>query len=128
MATQAARDVMLPGVSLHIKDRGSTLVKKLLGKYHALPVVNDDHEVVGIVSEQNILDALEEKKTIFECSATALMRCGHAKHVRCATPVAVSPDTPLHDVIKTIFREQLSTLPVVENRKLVGIIHRKNIL
>ncbi len=128
MMPRAAKDVMLPMMSLHVKDRGSTLVKKLSGGYHALPVVNDDHEVVGIVSEQNILDALEHKKTIFQCSAESIMSCGHAEHARCAAPVSVSPGTPINDVIRTMFKERLSTVPVVENGKLVGIIHRKNIL
>lgn len=65
----AAKDVMLKGSCLHVKDRGSTLVKKLSGRYYALPEVNDDREVVGIVTEASILKALREEKTIFQCTA-----------------------------------------------------------
>jgi CBS domain-containing protein len=123
----SAKDVMLKGVSLHVADRGSTLVKKLSGRHHALPVVNDDREVVGIVTEQSILSALRDQKTIFQCTAGSLMTCGHLEHESCRAPLMVSPDTPLVDVLRTMLREKLSTMPVVENRVLVGVINRKDL-
>jgi CBS domain-containing protein len=123
----AAKDLMLKGASLHVEDRGSTLVKKLSGRYHALPVVNDNREVVGIVTEASILKALREEKTIFQCTAGSLMTCGHLEHDSCRSPVTVSPDTPMKDVLRTMLREQLSTMPVVQNRVLVGVINRKDL-
>jgi CBS domain-containing protein len=123
----AAKDVMLKGASLHVEDRGSTLVKKLSGRYHALPVVNDDREVVGIVTEASILKALREEKTIFQCTAGSLMTCGHLEHDSCRSPVTVSPDTPMRDVLQTMLRERLSAMPVVQDRVLVGVINRKDL-
>jgi CBS domain-containing protein len=123
-----AKDVMLEGVSLHVEDRGSTLLKKLSGRHHALPVVNDDREVVGIVSEASILKALREEKTIFQSTAGSLMTCGHLGHDSCRNPLMVSPDTPLLEVLRMMLREGLSTMPVVQNRVLVGIINRKDLM
>ena len=123
-----AGDLIMHGTSLNVGDRGSTLVKKLSGKYHALPVVNDDREVVGIVSEQSILRALRTEKTLFECTAGTLMTCGHLGHESCGNPVAVSPDTPVRDVVRTMLREQLSVVPVVKRRKLVGLLSRKDLV
>ena len=123
----AAKDLMLKGASLHVEDRGSTLVKKLSGRYHALPVVNDNREVVGIVTEASILRALREEKTIFQCTAGSLMTCGHIEHDSCRSPVTVSPDTPMKDVLRTMLREQLSTMPLVQDRVLVGVINRKDL-
>jgi CBS-domain-containing membrane protein len=123
----AAKDFMLKGISLHVEDRGSTLVKKFQGRYHALPVVNDDREVVGIVTEAGILKALREEKTIFQCTAGSLMTCGHRGHDSCRNPLTVSPDTPIGEVLQTMFREQLSTMPVVQDRVLVGVINRKEL-
>jgi CBS domain-containing protein len=123
----AAKDVMLKGASLHVEDRGSTLVKKLSGRYHALPVVNDDREVVGIVTEASILKALREEKTIFQCTAGSLMTCGHLEHESCRSPVTVSPDTPMKDVLRTMLRERLSAMPVVQDRVLVGVINRNDL-
>ena len=123
----AAKDLMLKGASLHVEDRGSTLVKKLSGRYHALPVVNDNREVVGIVTEASILRALRVGKTIFQCTAGSLMTCGHLEHDSCRSPVTGSPDTPMTDVLRTMLREQLSAMPVVQDRVLVGVINRKDL-
>jgi len=123
----AAKDVMLTNMSLHIEDRGVTLVKKLSGKYHALPVVNDKREVLGLVTEKSVLSALREEKTIFECTAGSLMTCGHLEHDSCPRPLTVSPDTPIGEVLLTMLRERLSTIPVVQNRVLVGVINRADL-
>lgn len=119
-----AKDLMMNGISLHLDDRGSTLVKKLSGRYHAVPVVNDDREVMGIVTEESILKALREEKTIFQCTARSLMTCGHLEHESCSSPLTVSPDTPIADVLRTMFRERLSAMPVVQDGVLVGVISR----
>lgn len=125
--TVAAKDVMMKGVSLHVEDRGSTLVNKLSGRYHALPVVNDEREVVGIVSEASILKALREDRTIFQCTAGSLMTCGHYDHEFCRRPLAVSPDTPLREVLRTMLKERMSVIPVTEGGTLVGIINRHDL-
>jgi CBS domain-containing protein len=116
----AAKDVMLEGVSLHVEDCGSTLLKKLSGRHHALPVLNDDREVVGVVSEASILKALQEEKTISRSTAGSLMTCGHLEHDSCRSPVTVSPDTLLLEVLRVMLREGLSTMPVVQNRGSSG--------
>jgi Mg/Co/Ni transporter MgtE len=78
---------MFPRVSLDAKDKGSELVKKLMINYLALPFVNDDLEVIGIVSDYDVLDALNEKRTVHECSAESLMSCSHAEHGVCKEPL-----------------------------------------
>lgn len=55
------------------------------------------------------------------------MTCGHLGHASCRSPVTVSPDTPIRDVLRTMIRERLSTMPVVQDRVLVGVINRKNL-
>ena len=124
-----AKDIMHPRLSLSIKDKGNDLVKKLLASYPALPVVNDNLEVVGIVSEYDVLDALKEKRTIHEFSAESLMGCGHAEHGACKEPLTISMNATIEDVISTFYKERVSILPVVDDgKKLIGIISRKNII
>jgi hypothetical protein len=73
-----AKDIMHPRVSLYVKDKGDVVVNKLLVNYPGLPVVNDDGEVVGIVSEYEVLDAMKEHRTVHEFSAESIMSCGDA--------------------------------------------------
>ncbi|HCC68474.1 MAG TPA: hypothetical protein DEP99_01090, partial [Nitrospiraceae bacterium] len=123
-----AKDIMHPRVSLPAKEKGAELLKKLMCPYPALPVVNDNLEVIGIVSEYDILDALKEGRTIHEFSAESVMSCGHAEHEVCSTPVTITPDTPIEEIVEIMYSLKFSILPVVENKKLVGIISRKNII
>lgn len=128
MSCVIAKDIMHPRVSLPAKERGIELLKKLMCPYPALPVVNDNLEVIGIVSEHDILDVLKEGRTIHEFSAESVMSCGHAEHEVCSTPVTVTSDTPIEDIVEIMYSSRFSILPVVENKKLVGIISRKNII
>ena len=123
-----AKDIMHPRVSLSAKTTGEDLVKKLLVSYPALPVVNENLEVIGIVSDHDVLNSVKEKRTIHEFSAESLMGCGHTAHGFCKEPVTASGDTPIDDIIGLFVREGISLIPVVENRKLVGVITRKNII
>ena len=127
-----ARDIMHPRVSLSSKERGKELVEKLMSPYPALPVVNDHFEVIGIVSEYDILNAIEEGRTLNEFSAESIMSCGHVTHTDvCDAPTFVTPDTSADEVVDLMYREKFSILPVVENKKsrrLVGLISRKNII
>ena len=72
--------------------------------------------------------SLKEKRTIHDYSAESLMGCGHTAHGFCKDPITISWDTPIDDIIDLFLRERISMLPVVENRKLVGIVTRTNII
>lgn len=129
MTRLVAKDIMFPRVSLYAKDKGSELVKKLMINYPALPVVNDNLEVIGIVSDYDVLDALNEKRTVHEFSAESLMSCGHAEHGVCTEPLTISANMLIDDIVNTLYKERVSILPVVdEKKKLVGIITRKGII
>ncbi len=125
-----AKDIMHPRVSLYVKDKGDVVVNKLLVNYPALPVVNDEREVVGIVSEAEVLGAIKEHRTIHEFSAESIMGCGHAEHSGvCKEPLTISMYTPIEDVAMTFYEKRVSILPVVDDKqKLIGIIARKNII
>ncbi len=129
MSCIAARDIMHPRASLPAKERGDEVVKRLTGYYPALPVVDENDEVVGIVSEYDILDALKEGRTVHEFSAESIMSCGHIDHADvCATPITVFPDAPIEDIVEIFHAQRITVIPVVEGKKLVGIIGRKNIM
>ncbi len=129
MSCIAAKDIMHPRLSLPTKSAGPDVIKKLLAEYPALPVVNDAREVVGIVSEYDILDAVKGGRTIHEFSAESIMSCGHIDHTDvCAEPITVSPDTTIEDVVEIFFGQRISIIPVVDKKKLVGLVSRKSII
>lgn len=131
MSCIRAKDIMHPRVSLPSKLKGEELVEKLMCSYPALPVVNDKREVIGIVSEYDVISAVKEGRTIHEFSAESIMTCGHAEHEGvCARPVTIAADTPIEEIVDLFYENSstLSVLPVVEKKKLVGIISRKNIV
>jgi CBS domain-containing protein len=130
MTSIRAKDIMHPRISLHVKDKGDVVVNKLLANYPALPVVNDDLEVVGIVSEYDVLDAMKEHRTIHEFSAESIMSCGHAEHAGfCAEPLTISVNATIEEIAVALYEKWVSMLPVVDDRKkLVGIVARKNII
>lgn len=128
MSCIVARDIMHPRISLYAKTAGHELVERLMSPYPALPVVDDDFRVIGIVSEYDVFTALKEGRTIHEFSAETLMTCGHAEHGVCDTPVTVTPNTTIEDIVDLFVSRNISVLPVVENGKLAGIISRKNII
>ncbi len=130
MTDLLAKDIMHPRVSLSVKDKGDVVVNKLLVNYPALPVVNDEREVVGIVSETEVLGAIKEHRTIHEFSAESIMGCGHAEHSGvCEEPLTIFMNTPIEEVALTFYDKRVSILPVVDDKKkLIGIIARKNII
>ncbi|MDA8169178.1 MAG: CBS domain-containing protein [Nitrospiraceae bacterium] len=126
-----ARDVMHPRVSLNAKDRGDIVVMKLMSPYPSLPVVNDEGEVIGVVSEFDVLDGLKHHATTHEFSAETIMSCGHEEHMTvCKEPVTINPDASIDDVLSLIHSRDISVLPVVEkgSMRLIGIITRKNLM
>jgi CBS domain-containing protein len=132
MATLKAKDIMHPRFSFDAKAPGECIVEKLTSPYPGLPVVNDNMEVIGIVTEYDVLDALKSGRTVHEFSAESIMGCGHMEHEAvCREPVVVSQDASIGEVLNLFYEKHLTVLPVVENaknRKLVGVIARKNLM
>jgi len=124
-----AKDIMHPRVSLHAKDKGDDVVRKLMCSYPALPVVNDNLEVIGICSEYDVLSAIKERRTIHEFSAESIMTCGSRIGTEvCPPPVTVQQDTSIDKIVDIMHSTKFLVLPVVNGNKLVGIINRKNII
>jgi CBS domain-containing membrane protein len=134
-ASVMSRDVI--GVS-----PGNTLadVQKLMREHHikALPVTNDKAEVVGIVTQTDLLEkpawtaghaaiGLRQRLRLFLTGPTT--PDGSVKDIMTAPVRTVGPETPLVDAILIFAEEGLHHLPVVEtDNRLVGILSQSDVL
>lgn len=80
-----------------------------------LPVVNDEGLLVGVVSEEQLLDALKSDEELQELGTGAVPATAHF-------------DDHVFDLTKTMVRHDLSTLPIVDyNGQYIGLVLRHDI-
>jgi CBS-domain-containing membrane protein len=101
----------------------------------AFPVVDDDHKVIGVVSEADMLakEALDDEPGVL---AGILHRKDQAKargvtagDLMTATVVAVRPDDTVEHAARLMYDRRVKRLPVTDaDGHLVGIISRADVL
>ena len=81
----------------------------------AMPVVNDALEILGVVSENAILDAIREERDLEGIPASAIM---------VPAPLIAEADTPTKELISLLLKSCCSVVTVVKDKKYVGVISR----
>ena len=120
MKTTKAADIMTTNVITAKKNMLLTDVIALLLRWHisALPVVDYEDKIVGIVSEIDLVnltfDGNAADTTVEEVMVTDI--------------VSFSPSTQLADLVQTFSKRHLRRVPIIENGKVVGIVSRRDIL
>lgn len=89
------------------------------GGYGSLPVVDNEKNLLGLVSEFDLLKILEDEKDVETIKAEDIM----TKEV-----ITVTEETTIPDVIKILEDRHLIRVPVVKGSNLVGIIARRDVL
>ena len=117
---QTVRSTMTSPVITANKDMLVIDVIKLLLRWHisGLPIVDDDNNLVGIVTEHDVVN--------FAVS-------GHAADTRAAEVmtsdvITYSPDTLVIEVINYFAAHRIRRVPIVESGKVVGIMSRRDII
>ncbi len=97
-------------------------VAKLMAdnKIGSVIVVNDDGDVVGIITER---DLVERVLAAGKDPSTLI-----ASDVMTTRVYVISPDASIKDAADLMARRNIGHLPVVEGRKLVGIISERDII
>lgn len=99
---------------------GSTIASMMTRRnFGSLPVVESDGTLVGIVSEYDLLQAMIEGRDLRKILATEIMS---------AHPVSVTEDQTLAQVADLFQDRYMTRVPVVRNKKLVGILARRDLL
>lgn len=123
MASLKVRDYMRPRAVTFTVDMPLTtaLNKVLEAKNIGGPVVNEKNEVVGFLSEQDLLNRLVQVS--YHCQDTHTI--SDCMRVDAFT---VSPEMSVLELAELMKEGKPKVYPVVENKKLVGIISRREVL
>lgn len=90
-------------------------------KTTGVPVIDNNHKVVGFVSEQDCIHSLLE--TSYFCEGNPKV-----DDVMNRSPLTVAPKDSVIDLARTMGRDKPKIYPVVEGGKLVGVVSRNDIL
>ena len=138
-----AADVMISNVITVGVDASIGEVAAILLNNHisAAPVVDENGELVGIVSEGDLIRRPEigtserhswwlELISNEWASATECIKSHSRKvaDVMTRDVITAKPDTPLGDIAAMLERNRIKRVPIVEEGKLAGLVSRANIL
>jgi len=128
-----AREVMTSPVvtvppEAAVKDVARVLLRHAIS---AVPVVNGDGRLVGIVSELDLLLGdvpADPVAHVMQVGAEPLPPPRVAADVMSADVVAVAEDTDAADVARVMREASLKSIPVVRGAEVVGIVSRRDLL
>ena len=138
-----ARDVMTAHVVTVSPNSSVEDTAKILDErgISAVPVVNESGELVGIVSEGDLMRRAEmgtaqprswwlRLLTTRENLAAEFIKANARKvaDVMTRDVITVTPDTPLNEVAVLLERNSIKRVPVVNQEQLVGIVSRANLV
>jgi len=97
--------------------------------FTALPVLDDDGRLVGIVTEADILDGQMEPDALRPTGMPRHRRRGDTVGEVMTSPVeSLTPGADVADAADIMLDERIRCLPVVDGRTVVGVITRRDLL
>jgi CBS domain-containing protein len=111
-----SKDVVTIEIDASIHD---AIEKMLEHDIHGLVVVDESNKPVGIISTDDILAVVERGETGQDAIVREFMSMGM---------LSVDPEYDLHKTLEIMRRNKMHRLPVMKDRKLLGIITSSDIL
>jgi len=94
-------------------------VKKMVKNRVGSLVVKKDQQIAGIITERDILNSLAKRGDLREVKVKEIM----TKRV-----ITISPNKDIYEALIKMKKKNLRRLPVVEGKKVIGIITWKDII
>jgi CBS domain-containing protein len=115
------KDVMKKEVqSAHLNTKGDVIASLMIDGFGAVPIVNGGKRLAGIVSEHDLLVAIDDGHQLARVTAGDIMT---------GNPYSVRTETTLATLVHVLRASDLVRVPVVDAKdKLVGIIARRDVL
>ena len=117
---KAAQIMVRPVVSARKNATARDIALQLLaGYYSGMPVTDDEGHVIGVVTEFDLLEAVQAGKDLTKTTADEIMT---------TEVVTADLETPVSELIKIMTDEQVIRLPITAKGKLVGVVARCDVL
>ena len=115
------KDVMNKQVHYaHLNTKGDVIASLMIEGFGAVPVVNGGKRLAGIVSEHDLLAAIDDGHELSRITAGDIMT---------GNPYSVRTETTLGTLVHVLRASDLVRVPVVDaSEKLVGIVARRDVL
>jgi CBS domain-containing protein len=120
-ATLIVRQIMEDAVVTINPMSSAMMVAELLSEHNfgSLPVIERDGTLRGLVTEFDLLKAVEFGKDLREVSVSEIM----TREV-----ITTTEETPLMSLIHLLQERHLIRVPVVKDHKLVGMVARRDVV
>lgn len=106
--------------SVHLRTKGDVIASLMIEGFGAVPVVDKQRTLAGIVSEHDLLAAIDDGHRLGELTAGEIMT---------GNPYSIRPETSLGTLVHVLRASDLVRVPVVDAQdRLVGIIARRDVL
>lgn len=127
-SNKLARDIMTTEVVTCSPNDGVAKVwdKMEKTKFTGLPVVKNG-KIVGIITRKDIIDA-GFVRIRREDDKGKVKNSPKIEKIMKTPAICVSPDTSIKEIIDIILKHNIGRVPVTENKKLIGIIDREDIV
>ncbi|MGI5912294.1 MAG: CBS domain-containing protein [Syntrophomonadaceae bacterium] len=141
-----AREIMTKEVITAKPDDNIDEVARILleNKISGIPVINAEKQVIGIISEKDLMIKASELKipfyiTLFDSiifmenpirfkEDIKRFTASQVKDVMNKKVIVVEEDTPVSQIVQIMQNKRINRVPVTRHGKLVGIISRNDIL
>jgi arabinose-5-phosphate isomerase len=84
-----------------------------------LPVVKDDMEIIGIVTEFDLLGNIRERRDLNKITAEKIMS---------KEPKTANLETPAEKLIEMMLENNFTMIPIIKDKKLVGVVDRFSLI
>jgi CBS domain-containing protein len=103
-----------------LKTKGDVIASLMIEGFGAVPVVDNGRRLAGIVSEHDLLAAMDDGHELGRITAGDIMT---------GNPYSVRPETTVGTLVHVLRASDLVRVPVVDAKdKVVGIIARRDVL
>jgi CBS domain-containing protein len=94
-------------------------IQMFLGGFSGLPVAEHDGDIVGIVTEFDVIRAIRDGASVETTTVDEIMT---------TDVISVDVNTPLDEILDVLETAHILRVPVTEDGKLVGVIARPDLL